>query len=51
MTLAGRQARRDGSEKRSFECAKCNFIATKIAGDPLRSDALIHLSHNLRPPS
>jgi tRNA(Ile2) C34 agmatinyltransferase TiaS len=50
MTLAARQAGHDGSEKRSFECVKCNFIATKIADDPLKSDAVIHLFHSLRPP-
>jgi hypothetical protein len=51
MALAGTEARHDGSEKRSFECAKCNFIATKIADDPLRSGTVIRLSHSLRPPS
>ena len=39
------------SEKRTFECPKCNFIETKIVGDPLKSDAVVRLADNLRPPS
>ena len=42
--------RPDGSEKRTFECSKCEFIETKIASDPLKSDAIVRTASNIRPP-
>ena len=51
MMLARREPHLNGSEKRTFECPKCNFIETKIADDPLKSDAVVRLADSLRPPS
>jgi hypothetical protein len=51
MMLAGREPRENGSEKRTFECNKCDFIETKIVADPLKSDAVVRLAESLRPPS
>jgi hypothetical protein len=50
MMLARIEPLGDGSEKRTFECPKCYFIETKIADDPLKSDAVARLA-GLRPPS
>jgi hypothetical protein len=50
MMLARIEPLGDGSEKRTFECPKCYFIETKIADDPLKSDAVVRLA-DLRPPS
>ena len=51
MMLARREAYGNGSEKRTFECNKCDSIETKIADDPLKSDAVVRLADSLRPPS
>ena len=40
-----------GSEKRTFECPKCNAIETKTVADPLRSESIGRLTSNVRPPS
>ncbi len=51
MELTSIAPRLDGTEKRTFECAKCAFIETKIASDPLKSDALVRMAGNIRPPA
>lgn len=40
-----------GSERRTFECPKCNAIETKTVADPLRSESIGRLTNNVRPPS
>jgi hypothetical protein len=47
MDLTGIAPRLDGAEKRTFECCKCAFIETKIASDPLNSDALVRMASNI----
>jgi hypothetical protein len=41
----------DHSEKRLFECPKCNSIDTGLAIDPLRSEEINRLTDNVRPPA
>jgi hypothetical protein len=41
----------DGSEERTFECQRCNFIETRTAMDPLKSEAVARLTSNIRPPA
>ena len=40
----------DGSEQRTFECPKCNAIETRTVEDPLKSQAVVRLTTNVRPP-
>ena len=40
----------DGSEQRTFECPKCNAVETKTVADPLKSEAVVRLTTNVRPP-
>jgi hypothetical protein len=40
----------DGSEERTFECPKCNAIETRKVADPLKSEAVVRLTTNVRPP-
>jgi exosome complex RNA-binding protein Csl4 len=40
----------DGSEERTFECPKCNAIETRTVADPLKSEAVMRLTTNVRPP-
>lgn len=51
MDLTSIAPRPDGTEKRTFECPKCAFIETKIASDPLRSDAHVRMASHIRPPA
>jgi hypothetical protein len=51
MMLAGREYRGNGVETRTFKCAKCEFIETKIVDDPLKSTTLARLADGVRPPS
>jgi len=51
MNLTSLAARPDGSEKRTFECPKCDFIETRIEPDPLRSREINRLTDNIRPPA
>ncbi len=51
MMLAQIEQMEKGSEERTFECPKCDFIETRIAVDPLTSDAVIRLVSNIKPPS
>lgn len=34
MELAGREHGASGVEKLTFKCPKCEFVKTKISGDP-----------------
>jgi len=44
-------ARKPGrSEKRTFECPKCNFIETKIASDLLGLKEVNRLADDITPP-
>ena len=40
----------DGSERRTFECPKCESIETMTVADPLKSEAVARLTANIRPP-
>jgi hypothetical protein len=51
MMLARREYRGNGSEKRTFECPKCDFIETKIVDDSLKSSALGRLADGVKPQS
>ena len=51
MDLTGIAPCPDGVEKRTFECSKCEFIETRIASDPLKSDAIVRMASNIRPPA
>jgi len=41
----------EGSEKRTFECSKCNFIETQVVPYPLHSDAVLRLADSIWPPT
>jgi transposase-like protein len=51
MKLARREYRGNGNEKRTFKCAKCDLVETKVVDDPLKSSALARLADGVRPPS
>jgi len=52
MMLARREPHGNGSsERRIFECPKCDLIETKLVDDPLKSSALARLADGVRPPS
>ena len=42
-------ARENNSEKRTFECPRCDFIETKIVDDRLRSETVIRLTNCIKP--
>jgi len=50
MTLARITPLPDGSEQRTFECPKCDLVETMTVADPLKSEAVERLTHNVRPP-
>ena len=50
MMLARMAPLPDGSEKRTFECPKCESIETRTVADPLKSEAVARLTANIRPP-
>jgi len=50
MRLARLAPLSDGSEQRTFECPKCNAIETSTVADPLKSEAVVRLTTNVRPP-
>ncbi|MDB5583503.1 MAG: hypothetical protein JWR80_8679 [Bradyrhizobium sp.] len=50
MDLASSAPRKDGSEKRIFECGKCHYVETVMVADPLTSSNLERLTNNVRPP-
>jgi hypothetical protein len=51
MMLASTEYRKDGAEKRTFDCLKCHFTEAKVVDDPLKSSALARLADGVRPPS
>jgi hypothetical protein len=51
MNLTSIAPRADRSEKRTFECPKCDFIDTKVVSDPLGSETADRLAYNIRPPA
>jgi hypothetical protein len=51
MMLARIEPLGDGSEKRTFECPKCDLLETTIAGDPIKSEAMARLAAAIRPPT
>ena len=51
MALIRLESRKDGFEKRTFGCAECKVIESKMIGDPLKSDAVQRLADSMRPPS
>jgi hypothetical protein len=50
MTLARIAPLADGSEKRTFECPKCDAVETTTVADPLKSETVARLTANVRPP-
>jgi hypothetical protein len=50
MKLTHRSLRDDGSEKRMFECRRCQFIETEILDDPMNAEAFAWIKGELRPP-
>ena len=51
MMLARISPQPDGSEQRTFECPKCEAVETTTVADPLKSEAVERLTHNVRPPT
>ena len=51
MNLTSIVPRPEHSEKRTFECPKCDFIETKIVSDPLSSEEANRLTENILPPA
>jgi hypothetical protein len=51
MNLTSIAPRADHSEKRTFECPKCDFIDTKVVSDPRGSEAADRLADTIRPPA
>jgi len=51
MTLTKSELRKDGFEKRIFECRKCRSLETKMVADPLRSARIAKLANSLAPPN
>jgi hypothetical protein len=51
MNLISLAARPDRSEKRTFECPKCDFIETRVVPDPLMSREINRLADHIRPPA
>jgi len=50
MALTKSETRKDGFEKRAFECTKCHYMETRMVADPLRSDTLARLANSVVPP-
>ena len=50
MSLARLAPLPGGSEERTFECPKCEAIETRTVSDPLKSEAIVRLTANVRPP-
>jgi len=50
MMLVLIESRENNSEKRTFECPRCDLFETKIVPDPLRSEALTLLANSIKPP-
>jgi hypothetical protein len=50
MALTRSEPRKDGFEKRIFECGKCHHVETRMVADPLRSDRVTGLARSVVPP-
>jgi hypothetical protein len=51
MMLARTESQGGRSDKRTFECSKCNFVEITIVGDPIKSEAIARLAAAVRPPT
>jgi hypothetical protein len=51
MRLGRIQPLPDRSEKRVFECPKCDLVETKIIADPFMSEPISRLTEGIKPPS
>jgi hypothetical protein len=51
MNLSSIMPRPDHSEKRTFECPKCEFVEITVVSDPLKPDEVNRLTDNIRPPA
>jgi hypothetical protein len=51
MNLTSIVPRPGRTEKRTFECPKCDFIETKVVSDPLSSEEINRLTENILPPT
>jgi hypothetical protein len=51
MNLASIALRPDRSEKRTFECPKCDFIETRVVSDPIRSEEINRMANSIKPPA
>jgi hypothetical protein len=51
MMLARISPLPEGAEIRLFECPKCDAVETKTVADPLKSESVERLTHNVRPPT
>jgi hypothetical protein len=50
MALTKSEPRKDGFEKRMFECGKCHRGEIRMVADPLRSDRLTRIARSVAPP-
>jgi hypothetical protein len=50
MVMGRLEPRKDGCEKRLYDCPKCHFTEAKLVSDPLKSEVLRRLTENVRPP-
>jgi len=50
MRLARISPLPDRSEQRTFECPKCDAVETRMVADPLKSESIVRLTTNVRPP-
>jgi hypothetical protein len=51
MNLTSIVPRPGRTEKRTFECPKCDFIETKVVSDPLSPEEINRLTENILPPT
>jgi DNA-directed RNA polymerase subunit RPC12/RpoP len=51
MSLSRIDPCNDHSEKRTFDCPKCDHIETVVAGDPLQSMQVTRLTERIWPPT
>jgi hypothetical protein len=51
MMLARIEPQGGRSDKRTFECPKCNSVEITIVGDPIKSESIARLAAAIRPPT
>jgi hypothetical protein len=51
MALTTSEPRKDGFEKRTFECGKCHRAETRMVADPLKSNRVAKLTNSIVPPN